>query len=83
MYKRQEVTGSGHPIVVKYPNGETTRFIVECGLFQEKEYQKYNCDFPFDGENIEFAIITHNHVDHVGRLPLLIKKGFNGKIRCV
>lgn len=80
MALQEEVTGSCNLVVVKYPNGETTRFIVDCGLFQEREYQKYNCDFPFDGENIEFAIITHNHVDHVGRLPLLIKKGFNGKI---
>lgn len=80
MALQPEVTGSCNLVIVKYPNGETTRFIVDCGLFQEKEYQKYNCSFPFDGENIEFALVTHNHVDHVGRLPLLEKAGFRGEI---
>ena len=75
-----EVTGSCNLVIVKYPNCTTTRFIVDCGLFQEKDYSKYNKDFPFDGEDIEFALITHNHVDHIGRLPLMIKNGFEGKI---
>lgn len=75
-----EVTGSCNLAIVKYPDGETTRFIVDCGLFQEKEYSTYNKDFPFEAKNIEFALVTHNHVDHIGRLPLLIKKGFEGKI---
>lgn len=75
-----EVTGSCNLVIVKYPDHTTTRFIVDCGLFQEKDYSKYNKDFPFDGEDIEFALITHNHVDHIGRLPLMIKNGFEGKI---
>lgn len=75
-----EVTGSCNLVIVKYPNCTTTRFVVDCGLFQEKDYSKYNKDFPFDGEDIEFALITHNHVDHIGRLPLMIKNGFEGKI---
>ena len=73
MATQPEVTGSCNPAIVKYPDRTTTRFIVDCGLFQEKDYSKYNKDFPFDGENIEFALITHNHVDHIGRLPLMIK----------
>lgn len=75
-----EVTGSCNLVIVKYPDKTTTRFIVDCGLFQEKEYSDYNKDFLFDGKNIEFALVTHNHVDHTGRLPLLVKKGFRGKI---
>lgn len=80
MAVHSEVTGSCNLAIVKYPDGETTRFIVDCGLFQEKEYSMYNRDFPFDAKNIEFALVTHNHVDHIGRLPLLMKKGFEGKI---
>ena len=75
-----EVTGSCNLVIVKYPNGETTRFVVDCGMFQEREYADYNKDFPFDAEKIEFCIVTHNHVDHTGRLPLLVKEGFKNKI---
>lgn len=76
------VTGSCHLCIVKYPDKSTSRFIVDCGLFQglQEESEDYNKDFPFNEDSIEFALITHNHVDHVGRLPLLCKNGFNGKI---
>ena len=74
------VTGSCNLVTVKFPMGERSRFIVDCGLFQEKEYSKYNLDFPCDAMNLDFALITHNHVDHIGRLPLLMKNGFKGKI---
>lgn len=75
-----EVTGSCNLVIVNYPNGEKTRFIVDCGLFQESDYSQYNASFPFNAENIEFCVVTHNHVDHTGRLPLLTKQGFNGNI---
>lgn len=75
------VTGSCHLCIVKYPDGSNTRFIVDCGLFQGKDdSNNENKTFPFDANNIDFALITHNHVDHVGRLPLLYKNGFRGKI---
>lgn len=75
------VTGSCHLCVVKFPDCSTTRFIVDCGLFQgQTEEQDYNKDFPFMENSVEFALITHNHVDHIGRLPLLTKNGFDGKI---
>ena len=80
MSAHPEVTGSCNLVIVKYPDGITTRFIVDCGLFQEREYGEYNQNFPFKEEHIEFAILTHNHVDHLGRFPLLVKNGFTGKI---
>ena len=75
-----EVTGSCHLQVIKLPNGDTIKFVVDCGLFQEREYSEENRTLRFNGENIEFVLVTHNHVDHIGRLPLLVKKGFQGKI---
>lgn len=76
-----EVTGSCITMNVEYPDGRTTNFIVDCGLFQEAEYNQLNCEkLPFDCQNIEFALITHNHADHMGRLPMLMKGGFEGKI---
>lgn len=80
MALQPEVTGSCNLVIVKYPNGESTKFVVDCGLFQEREYQKYNLSFPFDSDNIDFVLVTHNHVDHVGRLPLLDKDGYGGNI---
>lgn len=77
MCLNEEVTGSCHLCVVKFPNGNTVKFIVDCGLFQEEEYNKYNDSFPFNSDELAFAAVTHNHIDHVGRLPLLAKHGFN------
>lgn len=75
-----EVTGSCFLCIVRFPNREKIHFVVDCGLFQEEDYLSNNYDFPFDCENLKFALVTHSHVDHVGRLPLLVKKGFRGKI---
>ena len=80
MAAQQEVTGSCILFVVKLPNDETVRFIVDCGIFQEEEYQEYNKDLLFRPEQLDFALVTHNHADHVGRLPLLFHKGYRGNI---
>lgn len=75
-----EVTGSCNLVVVKLPNYETIRFVVDCGLFQEREYADLNSSLPFHGENVDFCLVTHNHVDHTGRLPFMVKNGFFGSI---
>lgn len=76
-----EVTGSLHPVTVNYPDGRTTNFIVDCGLYQERPYNVLNrINFPFKEENIDFVLITHNHTDHMGRLPHLVKGGFRKSI---
>ena len=75
-----EVTGSLILVIVKYPDGKVTKFIVDCGEFTERNYFKYNESFPFKARNVDFCFLTHIHKDHMGRLPLLTKKGFEGKI---
>ena len=82
MAMNQGVTGSCNLVIVRLPNPECPRirFAVDCGLFQEKGDDDYNDDFPFDPYKLDFCLVTHNHVDHVGRLPLLVKKGFNRTI---
>ncbi|MBR3163505.1 MAG: MBL fold metallo-hydrolase [Clostridia bacterium] len=76
------VTGSCNLVIVRLPNPDypRIRFTVDCGLFQEKGDDNYNEDFPFDPDKLDFCLVTHNHVDHIGRLPLLVKKGFNNYI---
>lgn len=75
-----KVTGSCHLCVVMYPNGEKLKFIVDCGLFQQEEGDELNKKLLFNADEIAFCMVTHNHVDHTGRLPLLVKNGFRGKI---
>ena len=75
-----EVTGSCNLVIVKLPNAETIRFVVDCGLFQEREYEYLNSTLPFAAENVDFCLVTHNHVDHIGRLPFMVQKGFFNRI---
>lgn len=77
-----EVTGSCHFLVIKFPNNETVRIAVDCGLFQEKENDLYNKGFPFDADKLDCVLVTHNHVDHTGRIPLLVKQGYHKDIYC-
>lgn len=75
-----EVTGSGHLVVVKNPNGETNKFMVDFGLFQEKAHNDNNSKLWCNPENLDAVLVTHNHVDHIGRLPYLVKNGFTKSI---
>lgn len=58
------------------------KFIVDCGMFQGGEFNetKNHDPLPFDPSTIDAVFVTHAHLDHVGRLPLLIKGGFKGPI---
>lgn len=82
MALHNDVTGSCNFLVVKMPTNETFKIAVDCGLFQEKENDLYNKDFPFEAKKVDYVFVTHNHIDHTGRLPLLIKKGYKGQIFC-
>ena len=71
------VTGSKY--LVEAPE---KKFLVDCGLFQGlKQLRLMNWDhLPVDVPTIDFVLLTHGHLDHVGYLPRLIKDGFKGKI---
>ena len=72
-----EVTGSCYLLRVG-----KVRVLLECGLIQgTAQHERHNHDpFPFDPAQIDAVILSHAHLDHSGRLPLLIKRGFNGPI---
>ena len=58
------------------------KFLVDCGAFQGKEeIDKLNYEpFPFDPAQLDAVFLTHAHYDHCGRIPILVKQGFNGKV---
>lgn len=58
------------------------KILVDCGLFQgEKIGDDSNREpFPYKPSDIDILIITHAHIDHIGRVPKLVKDGFRGKI---
>lgn len=80
MALHKEVTGSCILNIIKFPNGTTKKVLVDCGCFQEMQYSELNKNLPFDASTIDYVIVTHNHVDHTGRLPFLVKNGFRGNI---
>jgi len=73
----REVTGSCFLVEV---NGR--RLLVECGLIQgaRQDEARNREPFPFDLKQIDAVILTHAHLDHSGRLPLLVKAGYRGPI---
>ena len=68
------VTGSCHCLEV---NG--TRILIDCGLQQGRD-ERDNRVLDFAPGDIDYVIVTHAHIDHTGRIPLLVKQGFHGKI---
>ncbi len=69
------VTGSMHLL-----NVENEKILIDAGMFQGiNEYKNYD-PLGFNPKEINALIITHAHLDHIGRIPLLYKYGFNGKV---
>lgn len=72
-----DVTGSAYHIVTKHAS-----ILVDCGLFQggSKEKAKNRREAKLEGGKLDAVLLTHGHLDHVGRLPLLTKHGYEGPI---
>jgi metallo-beta-lactamase family protein len=75
----REVTGSMHLL-----STENDRILLDCGMVQgrRKESAEKNRVLPFDPGMLTNMVLSHAHIDHSGRIPLLVKKGFNGRIYC-
>ena len=73
----REVTGSCHLVECA-----GYRILIDCGLYQgSRELHEENiADFGFNPAEIDFLLLTHAHLDHCGRIPLLSKRGFNGEM---
>ncbi len=72
-----EVTGSCHLVTVG-----NYKILLDCGLVQgrAKDEERNRQVFPFDPASIDAVVLSHAHIDHSGRLPMLVKAGFRGTI---
>ena len=72
-----QVTGSMHLL-----EAAGARILLDAGLFQGKraETRALNANLPIDARRIDSIILSHAHIDHSGRLPLLVARGFHGPI---
>lgn len=75
----REVTGSFHTLTT-----ESDTILLDCGLFQgrRKETEEKNRVLPVDPQAITNIVLSHAHIDHSGRLPMVTNKGFKGNIFC-
>ncbi|MFC1555183.1 MBL fold metallo-hydrolase RNA specificity domain-containing protein [candidate division KSB1 bacterium] len=75
----REVTGSMHMITTG-----KDRLLLDCGMFQgrRKESDRKNRVLPFDPKIVTNTIISHAHIDHSGRVPLIVKNGYSGRVVC-
>ena len=76
---RHGVTGSCHQLFIN----ESQSILVDCGLFQGAEVsarERRNTEIEFPIDTIKSVLLTHCHIDHVGRLPWLIAAGYQGPI---
>jgi len=76
------VTGVNYGLEAAVDGGKKVKILVDCGLQQGGNFaEKKNFEpFPYDPAAVDFVLITHAHIDHIGLLPKLFKAGFRGKI---
>ena len=75
----REVTGSCHLLTMD----DGKKILLDCGLYQgDEEYMsEFNKTWPhFDPSEIDILVVSHAHIDHVGRVPRLVRDGFKGEI---
>ncbi len=72
-----KVTGSNFLVT-----GEKGKILIDCGIEQGADFAETEAygPFPYDVKTIDALVVTHAHLDHVGRIPKLVKGGFTGKI---
>ncbi len=73
----ERVTGSLYVLTAGH-----SRIVLECGLVQgmADEEARNREPFPFSAEEIDAVVISHSHIDHSGRVPLLVKQGYTGPV---
>lgn len=73
------VTGSAHLLRI-----DDFTLLLDCGLFQGRRSEAYekNLSFSFSPSTVDAVVLSHAHIDHTGKLPLLVKQGYSGPVYC-
>lgn len=72
----ETVTGSCHLLKIG-----SIKILIDCGMFQGNGGSKKNYEpFGFDPSELHYLVLTHAHLDHIGRVPKLFKEGFSGRV---
>ena len=76
------VTGSKYLVEAAGPSGTSKKLLVDCGLFQgTSDLKDRNWKpLPVEPKTIDYAVLTHAHLDHTGWLPVLVRDGYRGPI---
>src|SRR6187402_2203277 len=70
---------SGSMYLLETDNGY--KILIDCGADMARGAES-SSEFPFNVTEIDVVLLTHAHIDHTGRLPQLLKAGYNGQILC-
>jgi metallo-beta-lactamase family protein len=73
----QEVTGANYLLET-----DKTKILIDCGMFQCPQFcsLRNREEFEYDPSSVDALFVTHAHIDHLGRVPKLVAKGFKGTI---
>lgn len=77
---QNEVTGSKNLLEVSFVDGRKYELLIDCGYFQEIEYRHLNYVSDLDPTKIDAILVTHNHIDHTGLIPKMVKNGYRNPI---
>ncbi len=56
------------------------KILIDCGLPQGSDEKTLGMEFPFNPESIDYILLTHAHIDHSGRIPMMVRQGFRGTV---
>lgn len=79
------VTGANF-LLEKKPSTENSndgvKILVDCGMIQGSKFAENlnRSEFKYDPSSVDYLLVTHSHIDHIGRIPKLVRDGFKGKI---
>ena len=74
------VTGSKILLELTSVDGRTYRILIDCGYFQEIQYRRLNYVNDLDPSKIDAILVTHNHIDHTGLIPKMVREGYRNPI---
>lgn len=76
----REVTGSSHLVILE----DGYKILLDCGLYQghDDKMKDFNETWLFEPAEIDCLVLSHAHIDHCGRIPKLVKDGYEGMVHC-